>query len=220
MPPTRGRLSGRRGTTGSPGHSAETASERAAATRHHLLDIAARRFAAQGYAATSLRDLIEASGLSKGAFYFHFASKRDLAVEVFRAKQDQLIAAVTAAMDPERPALEQLRQVWSARALAVASDPGVGSLRRLAAALAEDPALERELSAFHARPIELIGGLLAQAQRDGEVRADVDPERAAQAAFAGAIGLDEVSQRETGMADLLERSDAFLEIFLHGVTQQ
>lgn len=49
------------------------------------------------------------------------------------------------------------------------------------------------------------------------MRADVDPRRAAEAAFAGAIGLDEVSQRESGMADLVERSEAFLQVFLHGV---
>lgn len=190
---------------------------RGAVTRRHLLDIAARRFAEQGFAATSFRDLIEASGLSKGAFYFHFASKRDLAVEVFRDKQQHLLGAVAAAMDPDRPALERLTQLWSARARVVAADPGVGSLRRLAAALADDPDLERELAAFHARPVELIASLLTEAQRAGDVRAAVDTHRAAEAAFAAVIGLDEVSQRESGMADLVERSEAFLEVFLHGV---
>lgn len=191
--------------------------ERSAETRRHLLDVAARRFAQQGYAATSFRDLIDASGLSKGAFYFHFTTKRNLAIEVFRAKQEQLLQAVTAAVDPERPALERFRQLWTARAEVVAGDPGIGSLRRLAAALADDPELERELATFHAGPITLFRDLLAEAQRDGDVRPEVDPAEAAEAAFAAAIGLDEVSQRATGMADLVTRSQAFLRLFLQGI---
>lgn len=192
-------------------------SGRSLSTRRHLLDIAARRFAEQGYAATSFRDLIEASGLSKGAFYFHFASKHDLALEVFRDRQQRLLTTVLDALDPDQPALERLRQLWDARARAVASDPGMGSLRKLAAALADDPALEQELAAFHARPVELIAGLLAEGQAEGDVRGDVDARKAAEAAFAAAIGLDEVAQRESGMVDLVERSEAFLQVFLHGV---
>ncbi|MGN6101053.1 MAG: TetR/AcrR family transcriptional regulator, partial [Devosia sp.] len=46
--------------------------------RQELLDIALKLFATRGYDETSVNDVIEAAGLSKGAFYHHFSSKEDL----------------------------------------------------------------------------------------------------------------------------------------------
>jgi TetR/AcrR family transcriptional regulator, transcriptional repressor for nem operon len=49
------------------------------ATRERILDAAERLVIENGYAATSLDHVIEASQSSKGAFFHHFASKRALA---------------------------------------------------------------------------------------------------------------------------------------------
>jgi len=46
--------------------------------RAELIDCAARLMLARGYGRTTVTDLIEATGLSKGAFYHHFRSKEDL----------------------------------------------------------------------------------------------------------------------------------------------
>ncbi|PBC36121.1 hypothetical protein CJ178_31420 [Rhodococcus sp. ACPA4] len=48
---------------------------RATITKANILEAAARSFAYNGYAATSLADLLAASGTTKGAVYFHFDSK-------------------------------------------------------------------------------------------------------------------------------------------------
>src|SRR5439155_24060162 len=77
--------------------------ERGQGTRRSILDAAALAFAGHGYAGTSLNDVIRATGLTKGAFYFHFASKEALALEVFRSKQEEWAAvAVQAAARKER----------------------------------------------------------------------------------------------------------------------
>lgn len=49
------------------------------ATRQRILDAAEKLVIDNGYAATSLDQVIAASGTSKGAFFHHFASKADLA---------------------------------------------------------------------------------------------------------------------------------------------
>jgi AcrR family transcriptional regulator len=52
---------------------------RAESTRLALITAAARRFAAAGYEGTSLRQILQDAGLTKGALYFHFADKQALA---------------------------------------------------------------------------------------------------------------------------------------------
>ena len=47
-----------------------------------ILDTAARLFLQQGYDGTSLQDIIDGTGLSKGAIYHHFTSKEDIFLRI------------------------------------------------------------------------------------------------------------------------------------------
>jgi AcrR family transcriptional regulator len=47
-------------------------------TRSRILDVALELFAAQGFAATSTREISERLGFSKAALYYHFHTKDDL----------------------------------------------------------------------------------------------------------------------------------------------
>ena len=51
---------------------------RKARTRSEILDHAARLFRLRGYAGTNIDDVMQAAGLTRGAFYAHFASKDEL----------------------------------------------------------------------------------------------------------------------------------------------
>ena len=51
--------------------------------REDLLDAALEAFVERGYEGTSIADLARATGLSKAAFVYHFASKEALYQEVF-----------------------------------------------------------------------------------------------------------------------------------------
>ena len=52
-------------------------------SRDRVLDAAVALFAQQGYDATSVSQVIERAGLTKGGFYHHFASKDALLYEVY-----------------------------------------------------------------------------------------------------------------------------------------
>lgn len=56
--------------------------ERAELTRNKIIHGAAEAFAEYGFASTSLMEIVQISGTTKGALYFHFGSKERLAEEV------------------------------------------------------------------------------------------------------------------------------------------
>jgi len=60
--------------------------EDALETRNQLLDAAERVFFEKGLSQTSLMDIAEAAGLSRGAIYWHFKNKNDL----FEAMADRI----------------------------------------------------------------------------------------------------------------------------------
>ena len=83
---------------------AQAPGQRVAQPRSHnrqtaLLDAAARVFRHNGYAITTMRDIAAASGMTAGAIYYHYPSKGDLLLAVYREGVRRVTEAVTSAMD-------------------------------------------------------------------------------------------------------------------------
>lgn len=79
-------------------------------TRARILAEAAEWFAGSGYAATSMRDIAGAVGLTPGALYVHFPSKGQLLLAVYAEGVARIGAAVDAAVATHAgaPAWERL----------------------------------------------------------------------------------------------------------------
>jgi AcrR family transcriptional regulator len=58
-------------------------------SRTALLDASARLIAERGYRGTTVDDIVAASSLSKGTFYWHFKSKEDLLLAVLEDRIDR-----------------------------------------------------------------------------------------------------------------------------------
>ena len=65
-----------------------------------LVEAAAELFAAQGFKATSMRDIAKAAGMLPGSIYYHFASKDDLLLAIYEAGVEQITATFDAAIEP------------------------------------------------------------------------------------------------------------------------
>jgi AcrR family transcriptional regulator len=81
----------------------------AAVRRLELIDLAQRLFLERGYERTTVSDVIDAAGVSKGAFYHHFKAKEDLLEAIAERSARQSLEALSAVRtDPDLNALQRL----------------------------------------------------------------------------------------------------------------
>ncbi len=77
-------------------------------TTAYILAKVAPIFNRQGYIGTSLRDITEATGLTKGAIYGNFENKAELAVKSFRLTVDLLISPMIEIVFKEKNSIKRL----------------------------------------------------------------------------------------------------------------
>lgn len=81
-------------------------------TKAELVEKAAQLFQERGYDQTTINDIIWSVGVSKGAFYHHFASKDEILEEITKEYIRNLIAKVGAIANEKGPnALEKLNRI-------------------------------------------------------------------------------------------------------------
>lgn len=86
----------------------------------HIVDAAMRVLARQGYAHSSLMDIANEVGMSKGAVHYHFPTKEALITQVLEKALDKVASRTrTAWVEGEHPLVAiraALRELWAVRA--------------------------------------------------------------------------------------------------------
>jgi AcrR family transcriptional regulator len=199
---------------------APPATERGGETRRRVLDVAAEAFAERGYTGTSLNDVLKASGLTKGGFYFHFPSKEALALATLRYKQEQWSAAVMAAVLRQPRAVEQLDAMVEALCDLHEQDHSCRAISRLCTELGDEhPELRPQLAPQITTWVDMVASLIRKGQDEGDIRPEVEPEVAAEVAVGSFIGLETVSEMLTGRADLRRRARDFRNLWFDAIRQ-
>ncbi len=93
--------------------------------RGRLLDALATSIGEKGYRDSTVADIVRHARTSKRTFYEQFASKEDCLIELLRANNEDLIASIRAAVDPEADWHEQIRQAAGAYVDHIESRPAV-----------------------------------------------------------------------------------------------
>jgi TetR/AcrR family acrAB operon transcriptional repressor len=96
--------------------------EEAAETRNSILDAAERIFFEKGVSRTTLADIAQEAGVTRGAIYWHFANKGDLFTAMFDRSLlplDELVAASQEVREPDP--LGRMRDIfiWCMRNIAL-----------------------------------------------------------------------------------------------------
>jgi AcrR family transcriptional regulator len=199
---------------------APTATDRGTETRRRILEVAAEAFSDRGYAGTSLSDVLKASGVTKGGFYFHFPSKEALALAALRHKQEQWAGQVMAAVLRHPRALDQLEAMVQALCDLHEQDRSCRAISRLCTELGDEhPELRPQLGTQLTTWMDMVAGIVRKGQDEGDIRPEVDPGIAAEIAVESFIGLETVAEVLTARADLRRRARDFLALWLAAIRQ-
>lgn len=68
-------------------------------TRERLMRLAARAFGAQGYMATTMRQIADQAGIEAASIYYHFSSKEDLVDAVMEHGAERIVRHIYRCMD-------------------------------------------------------------------------------------------------------------------------
>ena len=193
--------------------------ERSERTRAHIVETAAAAFAEHGFDGVSLNDLVAASGLSKGAFYFHFSSKEEIALAAFRAKQQEMLTLLAAQPAPTKAA-DRLAFGFRKRAQLVRDDPSFRCITRLGSQFNERSTPGSVYASFLDAGRGAVAALVADGQRRGEFRGDLDPEAAGRTIFAAVVGVDTLSHLSSRGKDFEDRIEELIDVLLHGLLER
>lgn len=177
---------------------------RARKTRESILCAAASVFERTGYAAATLEDIVAEADVTKGALYFHFRSKAELAAAVIEqhfARWPNLILDVEAL---DCGFLDRVYALITAVARTFQDDPVARSAVRLGN---EHLLIDADLPVPFVGWIDHITALLQRGKRSGELSPDLDCAAVARIIVASFFGIQEVSSRLHERKDLIERLD-------------
>jgi AcrR family transcriptional regulator len=173
------------GTAGAlvPRRRAGLTQERSRDTRRKLVRTAMRLWTERGFETgiedTTVDEIVQAAGVTKGTFYFHFAHKEEILLELGYSTASFLAEEATRCVEAHSTINESMRRVTNALVASVKSAPPAAVGR----AMSEFQRQRRpgdELPARYPSFAQALEILFTRAQEEGEVTDKVDPSEMAQ----------------------------------------
>jgi TetR/AcrR family transcriptional regulator, transcriptional repressor for nem operon len=196
---------------------------KAAETKARIIEQAALLFNQQGYAGSSMSDLMRVTQLEKGGIYNHFKSKDEIALAAFDFANQHIQQQFAGALKGKRRAPERLLAMLTVYRN-LQSDPILaGGCPLLNTAVESDdahPQLRQRTQAAMDRWRQMIRRILVYGQQRGEVMANLDIEQSITVLIAtieGAIMLSKLY----GEPHYLEAALNYLEDYIqHQIRHQ
>jgi TetR/AcrR family transcriptional repressor of nem operon len=161
--------------------------------KESIIHEALKLFSLKGFSSTSITDILEATGSSKGGFYNHFKSKEDLffavlerARQIWREKVLTDLDTVGQPLDKICKLLENYRDLYLIDSENI---PGGCIFINLAVELADkNPHLADGVNQGFAGFKIMVNNLLHDAKKQGDLKADASTESMTEMVFAGMLG--------------------------------
>jgi TetR/AcrR family acrAB operon transcriptional repressor len=191
-------------------------------TRETLLKAALNVFSRKGFASSTLEDIAQEAGVTRGAVYWHFQGKADLYNTLMDSYASRRVDIVQGAVTEGGGLAEILRRVFVRLLVAVEKDQPLREVMEISLFKTERM---QELNEGQQQRVQgtraLLGeisGALQQGVVSGELRADIDPDEMARAFLGFQNGMIYLWLADPDAFSLAESAPAMAEIFLQGVT--
>lgn len=151
-------------------------------TKEKILSSAAELFNQQGYAGSSISDIMRVTGLQKGGIYNHFKNKDELALLAFDYAIAQIQSAYRGALRNKRDAIERLSAIIQVFRSNVDNPTIKGGCPLLNTAVESDdthPALRDRTQIAMNSWRNMICRIIQKGIERGEIRPDVDADEVA-----------------------------------------
>lgn len=176
--------------------------ERARVTREKIVLGAAEVIRRVGYANASLGQIAEEAGVTRGALYFHFESKVDIAQALIEEQHRRVRDASVEILSVERPAVTQMMLLCADLSHRLQTDPVVRAGIRLTT---DSSTFDEPFTGPYEDWLATFTVLAQNAVARGEISLTVDAAALARFIVAAYTGVQLVSETFTGRKDLTAR---------------
>jgi TetR/AcrR family transcriptional regulator, transcriptional repressor for nem operon len=175
------------------------------------------QFWRQGYAATSLDDLMRVTGLGKGSIYGAFGDKRKLFLAVLRVYADERVARAREALHSEKSAIERLRALFRTsdkRKRSPATCPGCFLFNSTTELALHDAEVHEISKRVYGAIEQLLIKTAEQAKKDGDLPTEFDASELGRLLLAVTQGLTFLEKTGIDSRDLLGVMDGARHLLL------
>ncbi|WP_448265335.1 TetR family transcriptional regulator C-terminal domain-containing protein [Nostoc sp. DSM 114159] len=151
-------------------------------TKTRILEQAAELFNQQGYAGSSMSDIMRVTGLQKGGIYNHFQSKDELALQAFDFAIARIKQHTRFALRSKHHAVERLQAIIAVFSSFAENPPIKGGCPLLNTAVESDdahPALRQRAQQAMNSWLHLICRIIEKGIKKGEIRPEVSADEIA-----------------------------------------
>ena len=164
--------------------------EEAEETRQLLLKTALRLFSEEGLQKTTLAQVAEAAGVTRGAIYWHFRDKSDMLEALWGGIAAPLLSQFQQILQSsETNSLEVLEQVATAMLIAVGRDTQMQQMVKVIRQAMSDPLLSEKSRQLCRQDLDDLIPVLVKAREQRFLRQDVPVEAAALAYYGYLDGI-------------------------------
>lgn len=162
---------------------------KAFARREQLLKTAARCFAKYGYRGTTTAKIAAEAGVSEPIIYRHFRNKQELFIALVEKVGDEVMNNWKQAIRNARSPLEKLQSLLYRNP--ATADPWTASVYQLlfhASTEMSEPAIQQAIRDHYERYVRTLAAVMSEAQKAGQIRADLPAEWLAWQIIHAAVG--------------------------------
>ena len=180
-------------------------------TRQLIVEKAAPLFNKNGYAGTSLSDIMKATGLAKGGVYGNFKNKDEIAAMTFEYAFQKIKSALVMKLSQCTSSTERLIAILQFYRNYITNPPIEGGCPLLNTSVEADDSFPFLKTRARAAQNEMLGSLAQIFQfgkKQGEFREDIQPQREAEMMYAlieGGIVMAKINDNPTILHRILDR---------------